>query len=159
MHVTNKSIFRLTWLLFLFLLCLHFKFTIAMRLQLYCCMTIRSCIVRFAFLQYFKVVVIQFEWFTYEELANMQPHLWYHGCSGRAAQRHYGEIFLQRWQSHHTTFAAVHWHLKETGSFRVSTQDNGCQMYVRTPNLENEVLNAIFNNSATISRCTAQMWT
>lgn len=76
------------------------------------------------------------------------------GC-GREAERLYAAKYPLRRQPYHQTFANIHRRLRETGNLRTTRPDAGRPRRVRTPDTEEEVLNAVADHPRTSVRAVA----
>lgn len=96
------------------------------------------------------------EEYTYRELADM--HLVYGAAegNGRAAARLYEQRFPHRRHPHHTTFSAIDRRLRETGTMRHNMANTGRPRYVRTPQLEERILEEVEMNPQTSTRSVAR---
>lgn len=74
------------------------------------------------------------------------------GGNARASVRLYSERFPNRRLPCHTTFAAVDRRLRETGSFTCPKRNSGRQRFVRTAELEENILDIIEENPSTSTR-------
>nr|CAH7735580.1 unnamed protein product [Callosobruchus chinensis] len=85
--------------------------------------------------------------FTNQELADM--HYMYGLADGRSpeARRLYQERFPIRAIADRRTFANVHRRLTETGTLRPNNQLNGTHRTVKTPEIEEAVLNSIIEKT------------
>lgn len=83
------------------------------------------------------------ELYSNAEMADM--HFVYGLANGNSleASRRYAEMYPQRVAPYHTLFARLHQRLRETGTFTKRKYDCGRQREVRTPALEEAVLNLI----------------
>lgn len=95
------------------------------------------------------------EEYTFRELADM--HLMYGAAegNGRAAARLYAQRFPNRRQPHHTTFSTIDRRLGETGTMRPDRGNAGRQRDVRTPELEERILEEVGMNPRTSTRSVA----
>lgn len=93
--------------------------------------------------------------YSYAEMADI--HLTYGAANGngREAARLYAERFPQRRHPHHSTFPSVDRRLRETGTFRPHLADTGRPRFVRTPQLEETILEAVSENPQTSTRSVA----
>lgn len=91
--------------------------------------------------------------YTYAEQTDMLLVLGY--CEGncRRSVRVYGERFPNRRVPNHKTFANIERRLRETGSFRPATANRGRARSIRTPHVEEEILERIEENPGVSSRC------
>lgn len=92
------------------------------------------------------------ERYTFQEMADM--HMVYGAANGngRGASRLYADRFPGRQQPHHTTFAAVHRRLSENRTLRPNMANAGRERSVRTPELEEDILEMVDNNPTTSTR-------
>lgn len=83
------------------------------------------------------------EVYTNAELTDM--HFVYGLCNGNSleASRRYAEMYPQRVAPYHSLFARLHQRLRENGTFKTLKHDCGRQREVRTPALEEAVLNLV----------------
>lgn len=81
--------------------------------------------------------------YTSAEMTDM--HFVYGLSNGNSleASRKYAEMYPQRVAPHHTLFPRIHQRLRETGTFVVKKPDCGRQRDVRTPALEEAVLDLV----------------
>jgi len=90
--------------------------------------------------------------YTNEEMADMHYVYGLSQGNGLEASRRYAELYPQRQHPSHRIFARLHQRLREYGSFDKRTQDCGRHREVRTPQLEEAVLNLIDENPTTSTR-------
>lgn len=83
------------------------------------------------------------EMFTSAEMTGMLLVFGYCSGSGRESVRVYREKFPNRRIPNHQTFAAIERRLRETGSFIPVTANYGRQRTIRTPEVEEEILERI----------------
>lgn len=95
-------------------------------------------------LRTFLCTFIKSEMYSNEEMTDM--HFVYGLAYGNclAASRMYAEMYPQRVAPHHTLFARLHQRLRETGTLTKRKYDCGRQREVRTPALEEAVLNLVY---------------
>lgn len=90
--------------------------------------------------------------YTNEEMADMHYVYGLSQGNGLEASRRYAEMYPQRQHPSHRIFARLHQRLREYGSFNKRTQDCGRHREVRTPQLEEAVLNVIEEQPTTSTR-------
>lgn len=81
--------------------------------------------------------------YTNEEMADRHYVYGLSQGNGLEASRRYVEMYPERQHPSHRIFARLHQRLREYGSFTKRTQDCGRHREVRTPQLEEAVLNLI----------------
>ena len=75
--------------------------------------------------------------------------------NGRQARRIYEQRYPNRRHPHHTTFAAIHRRLGETGNLRPRAVGGG-RRDVRTPDFEDAVVERVTNEPSVSTRATAR---
>jgi len=93
--------------------------------------------------------------YSFEEFADIVFVYGKADGNGRLAQRIYEETYPNRTIPHHSTFASVFHRLRGTGHFEVKRPNAGRPREVRTPQLEEEILNFIEIDPSTSTRCIA----
>lgn len=93
--------------------------------------------------------------YTNAEQTDMLMVLGY--CEGncRRSVRVYNERFPNRRVPNHKTFGNIERRLRETGKFAPSTADRGRARTIRTPRIEEEILEIVEENPEISSRCLA----
>lgn len=90
--------------------------------------------------------------YSNEEMTDM--HFVYGMANGNSAEaaRMYAEMYPQRVAPHHTLFLRLHQRLRENGTFKKRTYDCGRHREVRTPALEEAVIQIIEEQPETSTR-------
>jgi hypothetical protein len=94
--------------------------------------------------------------YTFAELSDM--HLVYGEArgNGREAQRIYQERYPQRLLPHCTTFVSIDRRLRDYGSLEINKRTASSHRTVRTPDLEEAVLDTIEEKPSSSTRTTAR---
>ncbi|GLV40842.1 hypothetical protein CBL_10017 [Carabus blaptoides fortunei] len=92
---------------------------------------------------------------TYAEQTDMLMVLGYCEENCRRSVRVYNERFLNRRVPNHKTFANIVRRLRETGKFAPITANRGRARTIRTPRVEDEILEIVEENPEVSSRCLA----
>lgn len=96
--------------------------------------------------------------YSNRELADMVFTYGKANGNGRRAARLYRETYPRRQQPQHSMFATVFRRLSETGSFREAGNYEGRTRDVRTPDLEEHVINAVEDDRRVSTRMLARQY-